>query len=374
MASLAIPEIFRRVTIYPIVMCGGSGTRLWPLSRKDRPKQFLSLDDSGRSLLQESIARVSKVAPPERRWVVTTENQQRLVEEQCGDQVGRILAEPVAKNTAPAVAYAASRLMKTDPDSFMVIVSSDHSIQNTRSFEQSVADALALAEKNFFVTIGVEPTFPSTGFGYIECGLPLDEKGDILPVSKLEEFPRDSLAYAVRSFREKPNRQAAEQFIRTGKYKWNAGIFVWKTSAFWNAFSHIQPEMAAAFDALNETNSKEVYAGLESTPIDVAFMEQTSHVACVPAHFDWNDVGSWQAVRECFEQDDKGNALTGDVIARDTTNCVVHSTGPTVTTVGVDNLAVVATGDAVLVLPLDRAQDVKKIIAELRSQGRDKLL
>jgi mannose-1-phosphate guanylyltransferase len=368
------PDVFETDHVYPIIMCGGSGTRLWPLSRKDRPKQFLSLDNSGNSLLQRSIERIARMAPPERRWVVTTASQAGLVKEQCAGQIGRILMEPEPKNTAPAVALAASRLMKVDPDSYMVIVSSDHSIQNTRSFEQSVADALALAAHHFFVTIGVEPSFPSTGFGYIECGLPLDENGQILPVRKLQESNADALAYAVRSFREKPNRQAAEQFIRTGKYKWNSGIFVWKTSAFWNAFTHLQPEMAAAFDELNEDNIDQVYGALPSTPIDVAFMEQTSHVACVPARFDWNDVGSWQAVRECFEQDDKGNAFVGPIVELDTTNSVVHSTGPLVATVGLDNMAVVATDDVVLVMPLDRAQDVKKIVDELKRRGKPDIL
>lgn len=367
-------KIFENQRVYPIIMCGGSGTRLWPLSRKSSPKQFLSLDGSGLSLLQRSIQRIEKIAPADRRWLVTTQEQMEMVEKQCGSKIGKVLGEPEPKNTAPAIAYAASQLMREDPDSYMVIISSDHSIQNTRSFEQSIADAIQLASQNFFVTIGIEPTFPSTGFGYIECGLPLDENGEILPVSRLQETQDDSLAYAVRSFREKPNKQAAEQFIRTGKYKWNAGIFVWKTATFWNAFSHLQPEMAQSFANVEELGIEKVYKTVENTPIDVAFMEQTSHVACVPARFDWNDVGSWQAVRECFQQDEKGNAVVGNTIAIETTNSVIQSSGPLVATVGLDNIAVIATGDAVLVMPLDRAQDVKKIVEQLKREGRTDLL
>jgi mannose-1-phosphate guanylyltransferase len=344
------------------------------LSRRDRPKQFLSLDRSGRSLLQSAIERVERMAPPARRWIVTTRDQEPQVAAQCSGRIGKILAEPSARNTAPAVAFAASQLLREDPDSYMVILSSDHAIQNVRSFESSIADALALARKGMFVTIGVEPSFASTAFGYIECGLPLDEDGQILPVRKAQESNHDALAYAVRSFREKPGKQAAEQFLRTGKYKWNAGIFVWKTSTFWNAFSHIQPEIAAAFDNMKEGAEKSTYDALPQVPIDVAFMEQTSHVACVPARFDWNDVGSWQAVRDCFEQDEQGNAFTGDVIALDTTNTLVHSSGQTVAVVGLENMAVVTTKDAVLIMPLDRSQDVKRIIAELEAHGKKSLL
>lgn len=362
-------NIFQNLSIYPIVMCGGSGTRLWPLSRKSKPKQFLDLDGSGMSLLQSAIKRVERMAPADHRWVVTTQSQKEMVEAQCKQQIGRILAEPEAKNTGPAVAYAASQLMKTDPDSYMVILSSDHAIQNTRSFESSIADALGLARKGLFVTVGIEPSHPSSGFGYIECGLPLDEEGQILSVQKAQKMDSNALAYAVRSFREKPSRAAAEQFIRTGRYKWNAGIFVWKTSTFWNAFHHIQPEIAAAFENMKPGQEAQVYAQLPSVPIDIAFMEQTSHVACVPARFDWNDVGSWSAVRECFNQDELGNALTGDVLALDTTNSVIHASGQKVAVVGLENMAVIATPDAVLVMPLDRAQDVKRIVDELKEKS-----
>jgi mannose-1-phosphate guanylyltransferase len=369
-----IDAVFTDLRVYPVILCGGSGTRLWPLSRKAKPKQFLSLDASGKTLLQSALDRVEHMSPASRRWIVTTQDQSKLVTEQVGNRIGRILHEPFAKNTGPAVAYAASTLMKADPDSYMVILSSDHAIQNIRSFESSIADALALAKKGFFVTVGVEPSYPATGFGYIECGLPLDDDGQIMPVRKAQESNPNALAYAVRSFREKPGRQAAEQFIRTGKYKWNAGIFVWKTSTFWNAFSHLQPDIAAAFDNMSEGSEAAVYKTLESIPIDIAFMEQTSHVACVPARFDWNDVGSWQAVRDCFTQDEQGNAFTGKVVALDTTNSVIHSENQTIAVVGLDNMAVIATSDAILILPLDRAQDVKRIVSELESGRGPNLL
>jgi len=367
-------DLFASENIYSIILCGGSGTRLWPLSRKLRPKQFLALGGTEDTLLQTSIDRVKNISPEKKRWIVTANAQEGLAKEQTAGSVARIISEPQPRNTAPAVALAAWQLMQQDPDSVMLVLSSDHSIQNVRSFEQTVADAVKLARQNLFVTVGIQPTYPATGFGYIEWGLPLDKNAQILPAAKFNETPQEAVGFSVRSFREKPNQAAAEQFIRTGKYLWNAGIFVWKTRTFWNAFSHPQPEMAKIIENMTPASMATDYAKLESQPIDIAFIEQTSHVACVPALFDWNDVGSWSAVRECFEQDNNGNSIAGDAYVSDTRNSVIHSSGPFVATIGVENLVVVATPDAVLVMPTSRSQDVKKVIAHLEGQNRTQLL
>jgi mannose-1-phosphate guanylyltransferase/mannose-6-phosphate isomerase len=362
-------EIFDRAQdIYSIILCGGSGTRLWPLSRKAFPKQFLTLGADNKSLLQLSIERVKNISPSKNRWVVTAKGQEDICSKQVGQQISKILVEPEARNTAPAIALTAWQLMRENPDSIMVIISSDHSIQNVRSFEQTIYDAIQLAKQNFFVTVGIQPTYPATGFGYIEQGLPLDKNGNILSPQKLTE--NSATGYSVRSFREKPNQAAAEQFLRTQKYLWNAGIFVWKTKTFWNAFSHIQPETASLIETTTPENLAEVYSKIANSPIDIAFIEQTSHVACVPANFDWNDVGSWSAVRECFEQDNQGNTTSGEIYAPETKNSVIHTTGPFVSVIGMDNVAVIATGDAVLVMPLSRSQDVKKTIQYLESKNQ----
>ncbi len=367
-------DIFQNQNIYSVILCGGSGTRLWPLSRKAKPKQFLALGGESDSLLQATINRVKNISPTSRRWIVTASGQESLAREQCGANISRIIVEPEARNTAPAIALAAWELLKTDPDSVMVVLTSDHSIQNVRSFEQTIHDAVQLANQNYFVTVGIQPTYPATGFGYIETGLPLDKNAQIMPFTAYNETPGDALGHSVRSFREKPSQAAAEQFIRTGKYLWNAGIFVWKTQTFWNAFSNIRPDMAKLIESVTPENLPEVYRQLEKVPIDIAFIEQTSHVACVPALFDWNDVGSWAAVRECFSQDGQGNSISGDVYVSDAQNSVVHSSGPFVAAIGVQDLIIVATPEAILVMPSSRSQDVKKIISHLELGKRDNLL
>lgn len=357
--------------IYSVVLCGGSGTRLWPLSRKNYPKQFLKLGGADKTLLQLSVDRIKNISPKSKRWIITVKGQEELCKKQVGNQIDNMLIEPSSRNTAPAIAYAAWKLMETDPEAIMVAFPSDHSIQNVRSFEQSIFDAAELAEQNFFVVIGIQPNYPATGFGYIERGLPLDEKGHILSAHKNSE--KSAKGYSVRSFREKPNQAAAEQFLRTGKYFWNAGIFVWKVKTFWNAFSHLKPEMALLIENLHKGDFEENYKKLENISIDFAFLEQTSNVACVPAHFDWNDVGSWSAVRECFEQDSEGNSISGDAYAHETKNSVIHSTGPFVSVIGLENIAVIASNDAVMVMPLSRSQDVKKVITYLETHN-EKLL
>jgi mannose-1-phosphate guanylyltransferase/mannose-6-phosphate isomerase len=357
----------KKQNIYSILLCGGSGTRLWPLSRKSYPKQFLTLGSANTSLLQQSVDRIKNISPSTHRWIVTSKGQEKLCETQVGHQVSKILVEPQAKNTAPAIALCSWQLLQSDPHSVMVILSSDHSIQNVRSFEQTIYEAISLAKQNFFVTIGISPTHPATSFGYIEQGLPLDSMGQILSPQKLQETP--PTAYSVRSFREKPSQAAAEQFLRTQKYLWNGGIFVWKTKTFWDAFCHIQPEIALTIEQANEHTLDEVYAKLPNVPIDIAFIEQTSHVACVPAHFDWNDVGSWSAVRECFEQDSEGNTGAGNFFAHETKNSVIHTTGPFVSVIGMENTAVIATPDAILVMPLSRSQDLKKTIQYLEERN-----
>ncbi len=356
-STLFSPELFTKHNVYGVVLCGGSGTRLWPLSRQNRAKQFLALGGSEQTLLQTSLHRLDRMIPAQNRWLVLSPSQKALAEEQTGKIIGRCVVEPEARNTAPAVALAAWQLLQHNPDSTMVVLSSDHAIGNIAGFEESLARAVSLAAQDQFVVIGIRPTYPATGFGYIETAETMEPGG-----------------FRVASFHEKPDANTAADFIRKGTYLWNAGMFIWKTKTFWKAFSELQPEMAKLIETTNKSNLAEVYAKLQKLPIDIAFMEKTKNVACVPSLFDWSDIGSWAAVRECFPLDANGNALAGDVAAIDTQNTVVHSSGPFVATVGVSNLVVVATPDAVLVMPQNASQDVKKVITHLESKGRRSLL
>lgn len=350
-------QLFEQHNVYGIVLCGGSGTRLWPLSRQNKAKQFLALGGSNRTLLQTSLDRLENMIPPQKRWLVLSPSQKELAESQTKTLIGRCVVEPEARNTAPAVALAAWQLLQHDPNSTMVILSSDHAISNIAGFEESLARAVALAAQDQFVVLGIRPTFPATGFGYVETATPMEPGG-----------------FRVASFREKPDVETATEFLKKGTYLWNAGMFIWKTKTFWDAFSKIQPQMAKQIESINSENLAEVYAKIQKMPIDIAFMEKTQNVACVPALFNWNDIGSWAAIRECFPLDANGNAISGDVAALDTINSVVHSSGPFVATIGVHNMVVVATPDAVLVMPQDASQDVKKISNLLVAQGRTTLL
>jgi len=362
-------------SLHAVVLCGGSGTRLWPLSRQKLPKQFLALGQETSSLLESTLSRLSSLSKKENHWIVASANQKELCLEHLKNfGLRNFLFEPVARNTAPAITWAAWEILKKDPDAIMLVVASDHVIQNVRSFEQTVLDAAQLARNNYFVTIGIQPTFPATGFGYIEKGLPLDGNAQILAPGTDGDLHSGALGFSVRSFREKPNLAAAEQFIRTGKYLWNSGMFVWKAQTFWNAMSHIEPELCQAISQSTPTQLQEIYHRFSNSPIDISFMEQTSHVACVPATFDWNDVGSWASARECFATDESGNSITGDVFVSKTKSSLIHAKDIFVAAVGLDNVAVVATKDAVLVMPLDQCQEVKSIVKHLEQSKRFELL
>lgn len=331
--------------VYSVILSGGSGTRLWPLSNKTLPKQYLSFVPSQKTFLQLTLERSQNISLPQNNIVVTTKDQEQTCRTHLtqSDYQGKIIVEPAARNTAAAIALVAWKLLNDDPESFMVILPADHYIQNTESFRSTIRDALTLAQHDYFVTIGIEPTHPATEFGYIELDSTLQ------------------LGFSVKSFHEKPNYTKAESFLKSGHYLWNAGMFVWKTKTFWTAFSQLQPEIAKKIESLQKHNEQEIYESLENTPIDIAFMEKASSIACIKARFDWNDIGSWSAIRECFSQDTMGNSIHGNVHAMDVKNCVVHSTGQFVSVIGLENIGVIATKDAILVTNLEHAQQVKKI-------------
>jgi mannose-1-phosphate guanylyltransferase/mannose-6-phosphate isomerase len=353
--------------IYPVILSGGSGTRLWPQSRTSHPKQFLQLV-SDLSLLQETAARVSDPTTFSPPLMVCNEEHRFLVAEQLreiGVEPSHIVLEPVARNTAPAVAAAASILAAADPKALMLVLPSDHLIEDAVMFRSVVKSAAGAAADGALVTFGIKPTRPETGYGYISGG---------------ERLGTREGCFEVKRFVEKPDLATAESYLKDGTYYWNSGMFLFAADAFLEECDRYEPDIRKGAEAAVAGAETDLdFLRLEMAPfkavpaksIDYAVMEHTTRAAVVPADIGWNDVGSWSSLWEIGDKDASGNVIKGDALALETRNSFVSSNGPLVTVLGVENLAVVATMDAVLVLPLDRTQDVKTIIDKLKSEKRD---
>ena len=353
--------------IYPVILSGGSGTRLWPQSRTSYPKQFLPLV-SDQSLLQETARRVSDSATFAPPLMVCNEEHRFLVAEQLreiGVQPSHIVLEPIARNTAPAVAAAACLLAAIDPDALMLVLPSDHMIEDAAAFHRAVKTAADAAADGALVTFGIKPTRPETGYGYISAGAPLDAIEGCLKVD---------------SFVEKPDLSTAEGYLKDGTYFWNSGMFLFAAPTFLAECEAFEPDIlkgAKAAVAGAETDldflrlAIDPFKTVPSKSIDYAVMERTTRAAIVPADIGWNDIGSWASLWEIGDKDADGNVIKGDSLAIDTKNSFISTDGPLVTVLGVEDLTVVATMDAVLVLPLSRTQDVKTIIDKLKAEKRD---
>lgn len=355
--------------LLPVIMAGGSGSRLWPASRQLNPKQFLPLA-SERSLLQETILRldgISKQAP----YVICNEQHRFLAAEQLrqlGVLNARLLLEPEAKNTAPAVALAAlsAMAMAKGEAPVLLILAADHLIRDSGAFRIAVENALPLAQSGRLVTFGVVPTHAETGYGYIQGGEQLGEN-----------------AYSVKRFVEKPARAQAEEYLEVGSYYWNSGMFMFQASAYLEELECFQPEMLEACRlALAEAEQdldfvridQEAFARCPADSIDYAVMEKTERAAVVPLDAGWSDIGSWSALWEVGEQDVNSNVVKGDVLLEDTSRSLVHADHRLVAVLGVEDLVVVETKDAVLVAHKDKAQEVKKLVEHLGKQGREEHL
>ncbi|MEY4673746.1 MAG: hypothetical protein RL148_1530 [Planctomycetota bacterium] len=360
-------------TLHAVIMAGGSGTRFWPASRGSRPKQFLPLAQ-GKPLLQAAIDRVAGIAGPQRTWIVTNPVQAAalpgVVPQFARTQV---LVEPEARDTAPCVALAVARIAAVDPDAVMVVLPADQVIEPTEEFHRMVQRAAAVAaDGRTLVTFGVRPTFPATGYGYVEAGEPLDAQ--------------QPAARRVMRFREKPALDVAKQFLAAGNFLWNSGIFVWSVRAIRAAMQVGSPELAKACDemiaAARAGDEQAFTAAFRSAPkksVDYAVMEKAPHVAVVDATVRWDDVGSFPALTAVAPPDAQGNSVlaTGGASAvtlRSSDNVVYVEGRRTVALLGVKDLVVVAVDDAVLVCPKDQAQDVKAVIEQLKAAGRNDLL
>ena len=352
--------------IRPVILSGGSGTRLWPMSRESYPKQLLSLV-SDNSLLQDTVARVTDAAtfaPP----VLVSNNEHRFI---IAEQVralevtpDRIILEPAGRNTAPAVASAALMLAADDQDALMLVLPSDHTISDAAGFEAAVKIAAEAARGGALVTFGIRPDTPHTGYGYIKRGADL---GDVDGCCRVEKFV------------EKPNAKTAAAYLKDGGYFWNSGMFLFSARNFLEELARLEPEMLAGCQKAVDNAASDLdfirldgesFTAVPSRSIDYAVMEHTDRAAVVPVDIGWSDVGSWGSLWEISGKDPAGNVAAGDVELHDVRSSYVRSEGPLVAALGVENLVIVATADVVLVLPRERAQDVRLLVDALKASDR----
>ena len=357
-------DMVENLLIY--VMCGGGGTRLWPLSRADNPKQNLQL--SGQfSMLEETVGRIAKA---EFEGVSTTLNLMGGIT-QTGfmdgvlrsreEIAGTVVVEPFGKNTAPAVATAALHATGSlNQDPYVLMLPADHVIRPAEKFAKSISAGLKAANDGEIVVFGIEPTNPATGYGYIEVDTP-------------------SLVSPVKSFREKPDMETAERYAISGHHLWNAGMFLFRASTMLRAFEKFSPEILDTVQTTLKHSTKEngvvqldaaLFSRVPSDSIDFAIMEHASNVTVVRADFDWHDIGSFASLHNIGQPDENGNVFNGDVITNDCSNSLLHSDGPLVAAIGLENIAVVATADVTLITPLNRSEEIKTIVAGLKEAGR----
>ena len=348
-------------SILPVVLAGGSGTRLWPLSRQLHPKQFIALT-SGRSMLQETLQRLEPL-PSEAPAIVCNEEHRFLVAEQCrgvGLRLGAILLECASRNTAPAVALAACHALAQDSDPLLLVVPSDGHFEDDDAFRDGVLAAVEPARDGRVVAFGIPPSDPNTGYGYMRPGKPVGP------------------AREIAAFIEKPNREKAQAFVDSGDFLWNSGVFLFRASRYLEELGRYVPAIPAACRRAVDGGTEDVdffrpgraFDEAPDISVDHALMEKTADAVVVPLDVGWSDVGSWQAVHDLGKTGDGNNALTGDVLALRTTNTVVHATERLVATLGVDGLIVAETADAVLVADRGEAQDVGDVVALIAECAR----
>lgn len=352
--------------ITAVIMAGGKGERFWPQSRADRPKQFLSLTNDGETMIQKTVNRLSGIVEPEDIFVVTNKQYFHLVREQLPDlSEENIIAEPASRNTAPCIGLAAGIIEKRyGEDTVMLVLPSDHEIKLASMFKDTLMQAVNVAERNGnLVTIGIPPTYPETGYGYIN----FDGNKDA-----------ENGAYKVIRFVEKPDVEKAKRYVNSGEYLWNSGMFVWKTSSILGNIQKYLPDMYEILKSIINSYGTETYEQeLEKTfplikgeSIDFGVMEKAGDIFTIPGSFGWDDVGSWLAMERINPTNEYGNVVRGDVISIDTASSTIIGGGRLIATVGVEDLIVVDTDDAVLICAKEKAQEVKRVIDNLKICNR----
>lgn len=353
-------------TVFPVIMAGGSGTRFWPLSRKARPKQFLALATQ-KTMIEETLARLSGLAPISDSFVVCGQLHAapaaRLLK---GLPKANVLVEPEARNTAPAIALACAHVARKNPRGVLVVMPSDQHIAKPKAFQAALRSAIDVAVAGHIVTLGIQPTRPETGYGYIRVGEPLTG-----PAKK------------VAAFVEKPDLEKAKGYLSSGQYLWNAGIFVFRADVMLAAFAALMPELSTALATVSKAIGtpkyaaalKKGFAAMPAQSIDYGVAERAENIAVVPADCGWSDVGSFSALPEVRPMDARGNVVEGAAMVIDSSGCVVlgQKKRP-LAVVGMTDVVVVDAGDAILVLPKDKAQDVRKVVEALKAGGLQKYL
>lgn len=364
----------RRVAV---IMAGGSGERFWPLSRVSKPKQFLRLAEGTRTLFEQAVDNIAPLFAPEDIFIATGEHLVPMTRAAMPSiPPGNILAEPFKRNTAGCLVYAAAHILARyggdGSDIVMAVLAADHTIANPDDYRRVIGASLDIADaRDDIVTLGIDPVRPETGYGYIEAGNPR---------LAIPGIPAEIPVFPVERFQEKPDRKTAEAYVASGRFFWNSGMFFWKLSIFLRELSLAAPEffraageMSRAIARGDDAAVREVFEALPGISIDYCLMEKTRRVLVVESGFGWDDVGSWDALDRTMRHDELGNITDGDPVLVDTRGCIVYNepgaAERAVAVVGVEGLAVIVSGDAVLVIPKDRVQEVRKAVEELKRRG-----
>lgn len=355
--------------IYCVIMAGGVGSRFWPISRMSRPKQFLDILGTGKTFIRQTYDRFARDIPAENFLVVTNSWHKDIVLEQLPAlKAEQVLCEPLGRNTAPCIAYAAFRLAKNDPDATMIVTPADHLIIDTDTFMEVAMSGVEFAQKGeYLCTIGVMPTRPATGYGYIQVEMPL-RKDDI---------------NKVKTFTEKPGRELAQTFVDSGEFFWNSGIFIWSVKSIMNAVREFQPDIYTLFESINDyygTDKEQeqiniIYPECRSISIDYGVMEKANNVYVRCGDFGWSDIGTWNSLYRYSDKDENGNVNEAEAILENTKECMLRLSKDKLTVIeGLHNYIVVDTDDVLMICPREKEQSIKNIVEEIKLSKGDKYL
>jgi len=345
-------EISAKKNLYAVVMAGGKGERFWPAGRSARPKQFLALT-GGKTMIEETVLRLFPLIPPENVMVITNRLHEDEVRRTLPIPPENIIGEPEGRDTAPCVALAAALVRRKDPEGIMILLPADHLIRPAKAFQETLAAGAEEAQKGFLVTLGISPTFAATGYGYLHLGEPT-----------VPGFRR------VLEFKEKPDEKTAERFLRAGTYRWNSGVFIWRADVISEEFRRHAPDLGEKLDHWAAGGDfTQDFSQCRKISIDYAVMEKSDRVIAEDALFEWNDIGSWSSLRTVLPLDENGNAVNGNAVLMGSRGNVVFSDDNTlIGVIGMKDVAVVKSGDGVLVCPLSEEQKVKQLLQKMKQK------